>query len=73
MMIAFEAGQQNVRFGNCADARMQYPNLDLVGAEFHQHFAERFLRSLDVAFQNQRHFLDFALCQLLVKLIQRQA
>ena len=55
--------QQHVGFGDGADAGMQDADLDLVGAQLVQHFAERFLRALDVAFQNQRHFLDFAFCQ----------
>ena len=34
---------------------------------------QRFLRSLHVALQNDRHFLDLAFGQLLVQLIERQA
>ena len=73
-MMAFDAArEQDVGFRDRADAGMEDSNLHLVGAQLVQHFAQCFLRSLDVALQNDGDFLDFAFGKLAVQLIESQS
>ena len=73
-MMAFgRDSEQDVGFRDRADAGMEDSHLHLVGAELGQHFAQGFLRSLDVALQNDRDFLDFAFRELAVQLIEGES